>query len=214
MRAFMSRVLSNSGSCRIVRCCTCGKGELESRHVLRAGSCNRSSRHVARYVVKRSAIISDCGRYRYVLERQWEESYALTQTVTFVMLNPSTADANKDDPTIRRCIGFAKQWGAGRIVVVNLFAYRATNPKELLNCPIDPVGPYNDRHVWLSARQPLGCVVAAWGSLAGERFASRVKHVAEMIGRPLCAIATTKDGHPSHPLYLRTNSLPIDWWIK
>ena len=76
----------------------------------------------------KSAEISPCGLYRYSLTRKWE---AWKGTVNFIMLNPSTADAQEDDPTIRRCIGFAKAWGYGGIVVTNLFAYRATNPKEL-----------------------------------------------------------------------------------
>jgi hypothetical protein len=85
----------------------------------------------------RGATLSDCGRYRYRLWRRWADG----PTVLFVMLNPSTADADVDDPTIRRCIGFARSWGAGALEVVNLYAWRATQPAEL-KAAVGPVGEY------------------------------------------------------------------------
>src|SRR5262245_19133112 len=91
----------------------------------------------------KEALISPCGLYRYWLTRTWDNSL---RRVCWVMLNPSTADAEQDDPTIRRCVGFARSWGAGGIIVVNLFAFRASDPKALLRAA-DPVGPDNDGHI-------------------------------------------------------------------
>src|SRR4029079_19593153 len=107
---------------------------------------------------KKDAVMSPCGRYRYRLTRVWDES---RPAVCWVMLNPSTADAVKDDPTIRRGSSFSWSWGAGGLVVVNLFAFRATNPADLLDAP-DPVGPENDAHV-RDAAKGAGLVMAAWG---------------------------------------------------
>src|SRR5262249_54294569 len=89
--------------------------------------------------LENNAVISDCGKYRYVLTRQ---TGAEVRSATFVMLNPSTADATLDDPTIRKCIGFAKNWRCGRLVVLNLFAFRATDP-EVMKAEADAVGPEN-----------------------------------------------------------------------
>ena len=143
-----------------------------------------------------TAKISDCGKYRYALTRQWAGSGG---GVTFIMLNPSTADAEKDDPTIRRCIGFAKLWGFSRLQVVNLFAYRATDPKELDKVD-DPVGPLNDPQLincW------HGTLVAAWGAKAPNE---RVKYVLSlMYSKQLFCLGTTKKGHPRHPLYVPAN---------
>ncbi len=93
-----------------------------------------------------SAVLSECARYRYRLDRAWERDDHGLGTVTWVMLNPSTADADVDDPTIRRCIGFSKAWGYNALTVVNLFAWRATSPRDL--CAVeDPVGPDNEAHL-------------------------------------------------------------------
>lgn len=142
------------------------------------------------------------GAYRYKLTRTWEPD---TEPLVFVMLNPSTADASQDDPTIRRCIGFAKRWGFGGIVVVNLYAFRATDPKEML-AAVDPVGPENDR-VLADTADGL-TVVAAWGVNASLERVDAVR--ALMPGR-LLALGVTKDGHPRHPLYVRADARLIDW---
>lgn len=156
-----------------------------------------------------SAVISDCGQYRYRLTRTWDDTL---RPACFVMLNPSTADAGKDDPTIRRCVGFARSWGCGGIVVVNLFAFRATDPAELLKCP-DPVGP--DSWVWLESvameavlqRSP---VVAAWGVHGALRGRSReVADLFRRLGSPMSCLGVTKDGHPRHPLYVRADAALI-----
>src|SRR5690242_6108456 len=110
--------------------------------------------------MKRETIFSDCRAYRYTLWREWDifdKNY-----VMFVGLNPSTADERVDDPTIRRCIDFAKRWGYGALCMTNLFAYRATDPRVMKAFPY-PVGPENDKWLVRCARE-AGVVVAAWGN--------------------------------------------------
>jgi hypothetical protein len=150
--------------------------------------------------IRRTATISSDGAYRYLLGRRWANG----PTATFVMLNPSTADAFGDDPTIRRCMGFAGSWGCGALRVLNLYALRATRPAHLWEHP-DPVGPQNDEYlsVVLSSAQGVGNgpLIAAWGAHARDQ---RVKEVLAMAGadRFEC-LGLTKAGHPRHPLYLR-----------
>lgn len=154
-----------------------------------------------------SALISDCGFYRYRLGRRWGDG----EIVGFVMLNPSTADAEKDDPTIRRCIGFAKQWGFDGIEVVNLFAYRATFPSDLIKA-VDPIGPDNDQHIRAVA-STCRTIVAAWGQL-WHGFETRGRNVAAILEdgfRKLKCLGVTKDGFPKHPLYLRKDTLIVDF---
>ena len=143
------------------------------------------------------ATLSDCERYRYHLWRRFGEG----GTVAFVMLNPSTADATADDPTIRKCIGFAKRWGYGRVDVVNLFAWRATNPKELPNV-LEPVGAKNNSHIFAVCRC-ADLVVFAWGSdkFARQR-ARQVRALLANVGTPTKALRLSKDGNPWHPLYV------------
>lgn len=146
--------------------------------------------------IEYDATISECGEYRYRLSRTWGSAKPLT----FIMLNPSTADADVDDPTIRRCMGFAEREGAGGIVVVNLYALRATNPQDLWQHP-DPIGPGNDRHI-KEAVKHSNRVICAWGSNAP---CGRVDYVRRQIlgERPVRCLGTTKHGAPKHPLYLR-----------
>lgn len=141
----------------------------------------------------RTAQISEDGRYRYMLGRSWGAGHR----ARFIMLNPSTADASQDDPTIRRCIGFARRWGLGGITVVNLYAYRATNPRELGDVE-DPVGPENDRWIRWAVAGP-GPVVAAWGVHGSPVRAGQVLRIA---GDVEC-LGVTKAGAPRHPLYVR-----------
>ena len=105
------------------------------------------------------AELSECGKYRYSLTRIWDET---KPKVMFIMLNPSTADANNDDPTIRRCIGFAKSWGFGGLYVCNLFGFRATNPKELLKVN----NPFGDQNIWHTRKlsDEVDTIVCAWGN--------------------------------------------------
>jgi len=151
---------------------------------------------------KSSAVLSDCGAYRYRLERQWD---ADKSKVAFLMLNPSTADASEDDPTIRRCIGFAKAWGYGGLIVGNLFALRSTDPKALYSHP-DPVGPENDRHLVEICQHSIR-VICAWGTHG--KLKGRDRAVYERLEFfDLCALKLTSEGHPGHPLYIAGDTLP------
>jgi hypothetical protein len=151
-----------------------------------------------------SATLSECGVYRYDLRRVWDES---RPACVFVMLNPSTADADQDDATIRRCVGFADAWGCGSLTVVNLFALRSTEPRALYAHP-DPVGPDNDR-VIRDRVGGSGIAIAAWG-IHGE-FQNRGLAVLAMIestGRELHCLGQTQKWHPKHPLYLKSDARP------
>ncbi len=140
-----------------------------------------------------TALLSPCRTYRYELVRAWDDSKPL---LTWCMLNPSTADETVDDPTIRKCIGFADRWGYGSIRVVNLFALRATEPRELKWHP-DPVGPENESV--LSAL--TGDVVAAWGgSIPRTPRADILARLALRSAR--WCLGTTRAGEPRHPLML------------
>ncbi|QDK01163.1 DUF1643 domain-containing protein [Mycobacterium phage Purky] len=159
-------------------------------------------------VTANTAIISECGRYRYELRRVWDPKGPLLE---FVMLNPSTADADVDDPTIRRCIGFARRWGYGGIVVHNLYAYRATNPDMLANVD-DPIGPENRDYL---ANQIADCTVFAWGAhpAAIGWFNGYPYDIRPAISRrtePLC-LGLTSTGMPRHPLYIRADATPFPW---
>lgn len=153
-----------------------------------------------------SAVLSPCGTYRYELRRTWDASKS---SVLWVMLNPSTTDATDDDPTIRRCIGFARSWGYGGIVVANLYALRSTNPKALWSHR-DPVGPDNDATIRRLVEES-GLVVAAWGVSAPARRAWEVRHAVTATGRVLYVVGTTKGGQPKHPLYVKGDTQPIAW---
>jgi len=144
-------------------------------------------------------------KYRYGL---WRHLNGHLGPVLFVMLNPSTADAEKDDPTIRRCIGYAKKWGHDRIFVGNLFAYRSTDPKKLKRVK-DPVGSLNNQHL-LAMRDQSCLVIMAWGcngSLLGRD--NEVISLLQTDWIPIKALKITKQGHPSHPLYLKKDIKPI-----
>lgn len=155
--------------------------------------------------MQRDALFDSSGVYRYRLSRVW----ALDgRAVVFVMLNASTADATRDDPTIRRCIGLARAWGYGRLEVVNLFAYRSPSPDALLAVD-DPVGPDNDDYLRQAAAD-AALVVAAWGNVGALR--GRDRAVLEMLARrPLHCLGVTLRGQPRHPLYVRGDTLPSVW---
>lgn len=160
--------------------------------------------------VEGDALLSADGVYRYWLKRTW----ALGPRVCWVMLNPSTADANLDDPTIRRCIGFSKSWGYGSLIVVNLWALRATDPRELLTAD-DPYGPDNAEAVEL-AINGSELMVAAWGTFVARmtrRSARRIEPEAmarDALVDARC-LGRTKSGHPRHPLYVRADQ-PLEVW--
>ena len=136
------------------------------------------------------------GPYRYLLSRRWGRG----APALFVMLNPSTADAADDDQTIRRCIGFARRWRAPALEVVNLYALRATRPRDLF-AHAAPVGPENDDAI-REAADRAGAIVVAWG-VHGARDTSRVERVLELLdGRALVCLGVSAGGQPRHPLYL------------
>lgn len=157
--------------------------------------------------MERTAVISPCGLYRYNLTRRW----GIGLPLVFIMLNPSTADAHADDATIRKCIGFASRYGYQAIEVVNLFAFRATNPKDMLRA-VDPIGPENDKHI-LKATSRCD-VVCAWGPNASKTH--RPSKVLNMLIKnktnPYC-LHMTKDGSPGHPLMLSYDRDLLDYML-
>lgn len=157
-----------------------------------------------------SAILSDCGKYRYYLHRQI--GLGGRGSCCFVMLNPSTADATQDDPTIRRCIGYTKTLGCDSLEVVNLFAYRSTDPAMLAAMSrAIAIGPENDSHI-VRAVALANFVLCAWGN-HGSLF-GRDQEVLTLIrntgAKPMALKINSKSGQPAHPLYLKANAIPIE----
>lgn len=151
-----------------------------------------------------AAVFSPCERYRYTLERIWDESRPFAN---FICLNPSTATATVDDPTNRRCRGFAWDWEMGGMITTNVFGWRSTDPRGLRE-PDDPVGDDNDRWILEIARR-AGVVVVAWGNHA--RLGQRSSEVASLLldaGVQATALAANANGEPKHPLYLRSDLRP------
>lgn len=144
------------------------------------------------------------GVYRFELRRSWDRSKPLH---AWVMLNPSTADATTDDPTIRRCVSLSWRWGAGGIVVVNLFAFRATRPAELLTAP-DPVGPGNDDAIKAAVSEAT-LTIAAWGAHKAAQLGGRSTAVRALLHNAKC-IGFTQSGEPRHPLYARNDSQLVE----
>ena len=148
------------------------------------------------------AALSNCREYRYALWRKWAEG----PQVLFVMLNPSTADENADDPTIRKCIALAKSWGFGSLAVGNLFAFRTPSPVVLKQSPL-PVGDANDD--WLQRLQSTAALtVAAWGNHGA--FHGRGGVVRSMLANPY-VLGLTKLGQPRHPLYVLSTTKAQMW---
>lgn len=158
-----------------------------------------------------SAVISECGRYRYQLKRRSSVENPIAGFAVFCMLNPSTADADVDDPTIRRCRAFAHRWDCAGLLVVNLYALRATDPRELRRAGYAAaVGPENDD--WLrDAASRARDVVCAWGTNADLERVRQAVAIFRGAGARLWCLGTTKDGHPRHPLYVRGDAKAIEW---
>lgn len=155
-----------------------------------------------------NAVISECGTYRYELSRTWDWDSGLP-VVGWIMLNPSTADAEVDDPTIRRCVGFARKWGYGGIVVRNLFALRATDPNELRR-HADPAGPENAAYLAQVVRDAF--TVCAWGSHPLARTSGfRLVTQLSALNVDIRCLGVTKDGYPRHPLYVKADAQPIPY---
>lgn len=145
-------------------------------------------------IISATASFSECKLYRYTLTRRWREGALLA----FIGLNPSTADESVDDPTIRRCQGFAHEFGYAGIVMLNLFGIRATDPRVMLR-HAEPIGLGNDEAL-LHWRYNCPVMVACWGDHGQHRF--RAKRVADMLA-PLHCLGETLRGAPRHPLYLK-----------
>ena len=150
--------------------------------------------------MKSDAILSEDRIYRYALWRIWDNTQP---NVMFIGLNPSTADETEDDPTIRRCIGFAKSWGYGGLIMANIFAYRATEP-EIIKSAKDPIGPENDKWL-LKLIQEAPLVIGAWGNHG--KFKGRGRAVMDSIPNLYC-LKMNGTGHPAHPLYLPSGLEP------
>lgn len=151
---------------------------------------------------RRGAYLSADQQYRYRLWRIWSKT---APPDVWIMLNPSTADADMDDPTIRRCMGFSRGWGSGGILVLNLFAYRSPDPKQLASAP-DPIGPEND----VILRQECQArhdarIICAWGSHITAGIGGRghvVKTLIQALGIQVYCLGVTQAGYPKHPLYI------------
>lgn len=152
------------------------------------------------------ADFSPCRTWRYALWRHWDwQGHA--NCVAFIGLNPSTADETQDDPTIRRCIRFAKRWGYGGMYMLNAYAYRATDPNDMKRAA-DPLGPGNLEAMGYY-RSRVGLIVAAWGVHCEPSHEARVCNA---IGRVVHCLGKTKHGRPKHPLYLRSDTEPEVFW--
>jgi len=153
------------------------------------------------------ATFSACRRWRYLLWRRWDEDQP---AANFLMLNPSTADEHRLDPSCSRARDFAERWGYGALIVTNLFAWRATDPADM-KAVCEPVGRSNDQAILRGARQS-GVVVCAWGNHGGHRDrAATVVARLRGAGVPLHALKITAGGQPSHPLYLPARLTPARW---
>lgn len=167
--------------------------------------------------MNRSAGISICGTYRYWLQRSWDPLFADPgdadfYAVSWIMLNPSTADANQDDPTVRKCIGFAKRWGFGALRIVNLFSLRATDPRELGRFDGDAVGDQTNKMIDWALERPT--IVAWGGSYARHPFSLREDYVRERVREiqaEVYCLGTTKHGVPRHPLMLSYKTERVPW---
>lgn len=174
--------------------------------------------------VSKGAQISKCQRYRYLLWREWRgthdpkhwrwmrrdganEPYGQPKPVLFVMLNPSTADGAQDDPTIRRCVNFAKAWAFERLEVVNLFAYRAAKPKALFAAG-DEIHGFENQEIVEQAGREAGIIICAWGAHGSHGDQNEIVR-GWLHNRKLYALGFTRDGHPRHPLYLPADAKPV-----
>lgn len=160
-------------------------------------------------ILRSKAAFSPCRTWRYTLIRVWDLEEPL---VMFVGLNPSTADEVQNDPTVRRCMGFAHDWGFGGLLMTNIFAFRATDPKVMKAHP-DPVGPENDRYLVQSARE-AAIIVGAWGNhgdhLNRDLLLKKLWYAEDL--PVLNCLGKTREGQPKHPLYLRRDAELTPYW--
>lgn len=164
---------------------------------------NMSAKLLTVECIRKDAIISECGKYRYRLTRVWDKALPI---MGWVMLNPSTADASEDDPTIRKCCHYAKRDGFGGIEVVNMFAWRATDPRELKRVS-DPYGRENTDYI--ESMDVNQRVVVAWG---GKPVL--VKAIDALHNLDCYCLGVNQDGSPRHPLYLPADCPLTPWSLS
>lgn len=154
-----------------------------------------------------TAVYSDCERYRYSLTRMWQPA---GRRVLFVMLNPSTANEVQNDPTVERCERRARHLGYGAFSVTNIFAWRATDPRDM-RAAADPIGPANDAAL-IEGAAWSDDIIAAWGVHGAHRGRGpEVAGLLSTLNTPVFHLGLSKDGHPKHPLYLPYAQHPIAW---
>ncbi len=152
-------------------------------------------------MIKSDAIFSEDNIHRYALIHEWELD---RPSLMIISLNPSAEDGELNNPTIRRCIGFAKRWGFGRLFITNLFSFKTSSPKDLFNSE-NPIGNKND--YWLKKlSKKVDKVVLAYGNHG--KFKNRHEEILKIIHDPYC-IKKSKTGMPMHPLYLKYTEEPI-----
>ncbi len=158
-----------------------------------------------------AACFSACENYRFMLFRSWIDGLFETEMrlINFLMLNPSTASQDQDDPTIRRCIGFAKKWGFNSLVITNIFALRSTNPAALFHVS-DPIGKENDAHLfyWSIRAEKTVC---AWGNHGLLKERGKIVKDGLSLSAKLYYLEMTKEKQPKHPLYIAANQ-PLSEW--
>lgn len=158
--------------------------------------------------IRRWADFSPCRTWRYILGRAWD---ADLPRLLFILLNPSTADELHDDPTNRRGIGFARRWGYGSVVFVNLFAYRSPHPR-IMKASRSPIGPWNDDCI-LAEAEEADKIVCGWGTHGAHR--RRHQHVVKLLKDfDLYCLGTTKQGYPKHPLYLPNDQNLMPFYLR
>lgn len=160
------------------------------------------------HYAQKGATFSEDKKYRYLLWREWDP---VKPGIVFIMLNPSTADERVLDPTLRRCLGYAREWGYGRMDILNIFAIRSTDPR-VLYAHRDPVGEKNDeviRSTCIRARSRM--IVAAWGThgVFQQRDRAVIDLITGKMGQDLHCLQLTNAGIPSHPLYLKGSLKPL-----
>ncbi len=161
--------------------------------------------------VKASAEYSPCGRYRYELHRRWNQDQP-TKSIMFLMMNPSTATEFVDDPTVKKCRYYANRWDFNHLIIGNVFAYRATNPKELLKVD-DPQGTENLYRLQKLLTEHNPFLVCAWGRIP-KRLSNIEEQAMQLVkGYEPHVLRLNKVGKPYHPLYLPNDTTSISWSI-
>ncbi|HHB94299.1 MAG TPA: DUF1643 domain-containing protein [Campylobacterales bacterium] len=153
--------------------------------------------------MQKNAIFSKDRKYRYILSRIWDETKPM---IMIIGLNPSIADEREDDPTIRRCISFSKSWGYGGVYMLNLFAFRATQPSNMFEA-MNPIGSENDNFIEIYSKK-VDKIVCAWGNHGV--YKNRSHYIRENFNN-LFYLKMNQSGEPSHPLYLKSDLVLQKW---